>query len=138
MGIREKGREIAMQALYQYSVQGSEVLENLTFDWVRSGTSEKVTKFAESLFRGAAENSKESDALIDRFLTNWTPDRLGIVERAILRLAVYEILHKEDIPAEVSIVEAVNLARKFCDPDSYKFINGVLDAVIGHTRKAAS
>ena len=138
MGIREKGREIAMQALYQYAVQGGEILEDLTFDWVRSGTSDKVTGFAESLIHGAAEHSGESDALIDRFLTNWSPDRLGVVERAILRLAVYEIMHREDIPAEVSVTEAVTLAKKFCDPDSYKFINGVLDAVIGHTRKAAT
>ena len=127
-----------MQALYQHSVQGDEVLENLSFDWVRGNVSSKVIDFASDLIRGAAVKSKESDVLIDRFLTNWSPDRLGQVERSILRLAVFEILYRDEIPSEVSISEAVSLAKKFCDSDSYKLINGVLDAIVGHTRQTAS
>jgi len=137
MGIRRKGREIAMQALYQVAIQGEGVLEELTFDWLRSGTSSSITDFATGLIRGAVEKSSESDLLINRFLINWSPERLGLVERSILRLAVFEILHRGEIPSEVSVTEAVSLARKFCDPEAYKLINGVLNAVIGHTRKAA-
>lgn len=135
MGIREKGREIAVQALYQVSMLGPAVSTGITFDWVKEGTSTKVTSFAAELVRGVVAHLDACDAVINRNLTNWKPDRLGHLERSILRLAVYEYLYREEIPFEVSITEAVSLAKRFCDTDSYKFVNGVLDAVVGNTTR---
>jgi N utilization substance protein B len=133
MGIREKGREIAVQALYQVSMLGPEVGKEISFDWVKENTSSKVTAFATELLHGVVAHLDTCDAVINRNLTNWKPDRLGHLERAILRLAVYEYLYLLEIPYEVSITEAVSLAKRFCDTDSYKFVNGVLDAVVGNT-----
>jgi len=135
MGIRQKGREVAIQALYQVSLMGPEVASSITYEWIRSDTSEKIKSFAVELVCGVVEHLEECDREINRTLTNWTPDRVGHLERSILRLAVFEFLYREEIPPEVTITEAITLAKRYCDPDAYKFVNGVLDAVVGNTRK---
>jgi len=88
-----------------------------------------VRLFADPLIRGALEHRDEADALIKQHARNWELHRIAAVDRNILRLAIYEMLHREDIPPVVSINEAVDIAKKFSTQDSGKFVNGILDQV---------
>jgi N utilization substance protein B len=85
--------------------------------------------FFEVLIRGVAQNQPAIDAEIESHLENWTLQRLGRIERAILRLGCYELLHRDEIPREVSLDEMVELSKSFCDARSKEFVNGVLDAI---------
>ncbi|HIB69282.1 MAG TPA: transcription antitermination factor NusB [Phycisphaerales bacterium] len=85
--------------------------------------------FFESLLRGAWDNREVIDEQLRERLENWSLDRVGHLERAILRLGCYEILHRDDIPRKVSINEMVELSKSFCDMKSKDFINGVLDSI---------
>ncbi len=88
-----------------------------------------VRAFADPLIRGTLGHRQEIDDLIQKYATNWSLHRMAAVDRNILRLAVYEILHREDIPPVVSINEAVDIAKKFSTRDSGKFVNGLLDRI---------
>jgi len=88
-----------------------------------------VRLFADPLIRGALEHRDESDALIKLHAKNWELHRIAAVDRNILRLAIFEMLHRDDIPPVVSINEAVDIAKKFSTQDSGKFVNGILDKV---------
>ena len=88
-----------------------------------------IRLFAEPLIRGALENRAEADELIKKHAKNWELHRIAAVDRNILRLGIFEMLHREDIPPVVSINEAVDIAKKFSTQDSGKFVNGILDKV---------
>jgi len=88
-----------------------------------------VRLFADPLIRCALEHRDEADALIKKHAKNWDLPRMAAVDRNILRLAIYEMLHRDDIPPVVSINEAVDIAKKFSTEDSGKFVNGILDKV---------
>ena len=96
-----------------------------------------VRLFAEPLIRGALEHQQEADELIKKFARNWELHRIAAVDRNILRLAIYEMLHRDDIPPVVSINEAVDIAKKFSTQDSGKFVNGILDKVKGELLRPA-
>ena len=89
------------------------------------------------MIRGTIENCAEIDLLIQKYLQNWDFHRVAVVDRNILRLATYEMLHREDIPPVVSINEAVDIAKKFSTQDSGKFVNGILDKVKGELMRSA-
>jgi N utilization substance protein B len=88
-----------------------------------------VRLFADPLIRGALEHRDQADELIKRHAKNWDLHRIAAVDRNILRLAIFEMLHRDDIPPVVSINEAVDIAKKFSTQDSGKFVNGILDKV---------
>jgi N utilization substance protein B len=90
-----------------------------------------VRLFADPLIRGALEHRDEADGIIKKHAQNWELHRIAAVDRNILRLAIFEMLHREDIPPIVSINEAVDIAKKFSTQDSGKFVNGILDKVKG-------
>ena len=126
---RRLAREAAFKALFQVDVGNIEPgkalkysLEDLTL------TSEEVT-FAGELFRGAINVMDELNSTIKEHLVRWELDRIAAVDRCLLRLAIYEILHRPDIPPAVTINEALELGKKFSEPDSVSFINGVLDKI---------
>ena len=85
--------------------------------------------FADPLIRGTLEHRDEADEVIKKHAKNWELHRIAAVDRNILRLAIYEMLHRDDIPPVVSINEAVDIAKKFSTQDSGKFVNGILDKV---------
>jgi N utilization substance protein B len=85
--------------------------------------------FAEPLIKGVLQHRDEIDERIKKFCKNWDFNRIAVVDRNVMRLAIYEMLHREDIPPVVSINEAVDIAKKFSTPDSGKFVNGILDKV---------
>ena len=89
----------------------------------------EVRLFAEPLIRGTIEHRDEADAKIRQYAKNWDLQRMAVVDRNIMRLAIYEMLHRDDIPPVVSINEAVDIAKKFSTPESGKFVNGILDKI---------
>ena len=93
--------------------------------------------FAEPLIRGTLEHRDELDTLIKKHAKNWDLHRMATVDRNIMRLAAYEMLHRDDIPPVVSINEAVDIAKKFSTEDSGRFVNGILDKIKGDLMRPA-
>jgi N utilization substance protein B len=162
MGMRREARERAVQFLFQFDLNKSENLEQaLDQFWdsqrdaaiaeekgkARWGetielpppTSDETAmrRFAEPLIRGTLENREALDAKIKSYATNWDLGRMAVVDRNILRLAVYEMLYRDDIPPVVSINEAVDIAKRFSTDDSGRFVNGILDKVKGDLMRPA-
>ncbi len=130
MGLRRDGREAAIQFLYQVDTHRPEkVDEALAAFWKQNEEPQNVRDFANDLLRGALEKLPEIDAKIRTLADNWDFERLAVVDRNILRLAVYEMLFRPEIPPVVSINEAIEIAKKFSTAESGKFVNGLLDRV---------
>lgn len=130
MGKRRSGRELAFRLLFQLDVGGGTPSE--VFEMARSASeaSADVWHFARELARGAWEARPELDPLIEKYASGWTIDRMANADRNLLRLAAFEILHREDIPPSVSINEAVELAKEYSTQDSPKFVNGILGSLV--------
>ncbi|MBN1687851.1 MAG: transcription antitermination factor NusB [Candidatus Omnitrophica bacterium] len=132
---RTLAREYALQILYQVEMNPgklSEIIENF---WSHQGQPAKeVQEFAEVLVKGTLQNQQEIDKVISNAAENWELGRMAVVDKNIMRAATYELLYLEDVPQKVSINEAVNMAKKFSQEDSGKFVNGILDK-INHSEK---
>lgn len=131
---RRRGREAALQMLYQWEIgRLSMPLVRSTFWDVgqpeAGALSERIRSFAERLASGTAEHIATLDPMIDAQATHWRIERMPVVDRLILRLAVYELLHEAETPRPVVIDEALELAGRFSTPEAVKFINGVLDGI---------
>lgn len=127
---RTKAREYALQILYQMEIR-KEGCEGLIESFMEreTGDEKSVMEFTRQLVKGTAENMKEIDAAITKYATNWQIGRMAVIDRNILRMAAFEILYLDDIPPKVSINEAVDMAKKYGDKDSGKFVNGILDRI---------
>lgn len=162
MGKRREARERAVQFLFQYDLNKPDNLDeavDLFWETQRaaaiagdrgaaswgekpelpapSANDEEVRRFADPLIRGAVEHRDESDDLIRKYALNWDIKRMAAVDRNVLRLAIYEMLHRDDIPPVVSINEAVDIAKRFSTRGSGKFVNGILDKVKGELMRPA-
>lgn len=124
---RRTSREKAMQALYQIDIAGEIDPKIALLNTLKEG--EENNEFLEQLVLGVLENKEEIDSIIEKNLENWTIDRMGTVDRNILRLAVFELIYMKEIPENVSINEAIEIAKVFGDEESRRFINGVLSKV---------
>jgi len=154
MGTRREARERAVQFLFQYDLNPpgnlDEALDQFWESQRTAALAEEKAKaawgeekelppptaedsavrlFAEPLIRGALEHRNQIDEQIKSHAKNWDLHRMAVVDRNVLRLAIYEMLHREDIPPVVSINEAVDIAKKFSTQDSGKFVNGILDKI---------
>ena len=130
MGLRRDGREAVIQFLYQLDTyRPVNVEESLTAFWKQNDEPKNVRDFADVLLRGVLEKMPEVDAKIRTLADNWDFERLAVVDRNSLRLAVYEMLFCPEIPPVVSINEAIEIAKKFSTAESGKFVNGLLDRV---------
>ena len=129
MGNRSRAREAALKTLYQMDVTGDPPADALKIFFRHHRVAVGSQPFVSRLVEGTAKHLAEIDPLIRRHATNWTLERMAIVDRNILRLGVYELLHETETPPKVVINEAVDLAKRFGTPDSGKFVNGVLDAI---------
>lgn len=127
MASRRKGRIAAFQALY--ALECGACLEDLTFDWSTGDTVPEWVPFARLLLQGTVDNLPAVDEIIAAHLDHWDISRLKKVDLAILRLSSYALLYQSSIPANVTIDEAVHIAKEFSANESYRFINGVLDAI---------
>jgi len=131
---RHRAREAALQILYQWDVGGGDVdgaAETFfTFQWPNAEPpSDALRTFASTLAHDAVERLDAVDALIAETTANWRPERMAVVDRLILRMAVCELLRDPDTPPAVVINEALELARTFSTEESVRFINGMLDAI---------
>ena len=129
MGTRRQARELAMQALFYMDMQSNVSLQMLEPFCRNFRPPKKVTPFFLTLVNGVVETKTEIDALIERFSKNWKISRMSCVDRNVMRIAVYELLHCEDIPPKVSINEAVDVGKKFGTEESGAFINGIMDSI---------
>ncbi len=129
---RRDGREAAVQYLYGNDVQGvvDASPEKLETFWSLRAANAFVREFATELINGVVEHSTEIDASIRRHLENFSFQRLSVVDRNILRLGAYEILHADHIPPQAAINEAIEIAKRFGGEESAGFINGILDKVL--------
>lgn len=128
-GARHKAREVALQVLYEIDSVEHKPDEALNHILSRIEVSEDVVIFARELVNGVIQNREQLDQNIRDFAPAWPLDQISIVDRNILRLAIYEIIHDKKIPVKVAINEAVELAKAFGSNSSSRFINGVLGSV---------
>jgi transcription antitermination protein NusB len=133
MAARHRSRKRALQVLFEWDVRGEPIERAIShyYESLYSEESEnkpKPDKFMEELARGTVANATEIDKSIEAKSERWRLERMPIVDRNILRLAIYE-LSQQAVPAPVVIDEALELARKFSNDESISFINGILDAV---------
>lgn len=128
---RRRAREWAVQLLFQLDFNPAETLDPVfaAFWQEAQPESREAMDFTERLVRGTTENRADIDATLARYAQNWDVVRMGAVERAALRMAIYEMLHCTDIPPVVSINEAVDVAKYFSTTESGKFVNGILDRI---------
>lgn len=129
---RTRAREFALQILYQMDItkeNPEEIIENFWEYQSDHPIEPDIKDFAASIVKGVAENLNTIDEKIVKHATNWQLKRMAVVERNILRLASFELLFCDDIPAKVSINEAVDLAKRFSGNEAGKFVNGILDKV---------
>ena len=129
MASRHEAREYALQMLYQAEAGGTAMSGVLPEFWAQNEAPPEVRGFAERLAEGTFGALPEIDLLLEGTLDNWRLERLGIVERSILRLAIFEFLHEAETPRIVIINEAIELAKRFGGEDSGHFVNGILDAL---------
>ena len=162
MGKRREARERAVQFLFQHDINPPDDLGSALEQFWQTQRAAAIAEdkgvatwgqptelppptadeaavrlFADPLIRGALEHREESDELIRKHAINWELHRIAAVDRNILRLAIYEMLHRDDIPPVVSINEAVDIAKKFSTQESGKFVNGILDKVKGELLRPA-
>jgi N utilization substance protein B len=129
MPSRHQAREYALQMLYQSEVGGASMPDVVAHFWQQEDVPEDVRRFAERLALGTIDDLEEIDRLLRESIENWRLERLGTVDRSVLRLAVHEFLHEPDTPRIVIIDEAIELAKRFGGEESGQFVNGILDAL---------
>lgn len=141
---RRRARELALRALYQIDQTGRPATEALGALWDSQSAEDEDAlmgrppedderDYAARLVQGVSARQSDIDALIETASTNWRISRMPVVDRNILRLAGYELLACHDVPASVSINEAVELAKQYGEKDSRAFVNGILDRIAAET-----
>lgn len=130
MGKRRSGRELAFRLLFQMDVGGGTPAEVFEVAREASDASSEVWLFAAQVARGTWEKRDEIDPIIERFASGWTLERMANADRNLLRMALYEILFRPEIPPSVSVNEAVELAKEYSTAESSRFLNGILGAFL--------
>ena len=126
---RRHARGLALQILFQWDFHGSTGCGPEQF-WSQRQTSTHVQEFAGQLVTGVQTHHGELDDLITAHAKNWTIDRMPLVDRNILRQAIYELIWMSDVPAKVTVNEAIELTKCFADEETGRFVNGILDHII--------
>ena len=137
-GRRRKAREIALQFLYQ--LEQNDASDPGPYEaefWARHPLDDEARAFASALVYGTKRHQAPIDSRLAESIEHWDLDRMAVVDRNILRLAVYELLFEPAIPAKVTINEAIEIAKKFGTAESSRFINGVLDRIHRELRPAS-
>ena len=129
---RTQAREFALQILFQQDLNPEPAEELLKVFWETNPSPPEVQEYVEKIVRGTLSHLVEIDGVLSKYAEHWELPRMAVVDRNILRLSTYELLYLEEIPPKVAINEAVNIAKKFSQEESGKFVNGILDK-ISHT-----
>jgi len=129
VGVRREGRENAVQALYAIELGPAQPREALHLFWESNRFKPAAKAFAQELLAGLLDKGDELDARISAKSPNWSISRMGKIDLAIIRLAAYELIYREDIPKNVTINEAIEIAKKYGSEESPAFVNGILDEI---------
>jgi transcription antitermination protein NusB len=127
MGGRHEARQWAVQFLFQRDFNAGDIESALAEFWQDKKSGDKARLFAEELIRGVESKKDELDRLIRKYAEHWDVKRMGAVDRNVMRVALYEMTQRPDIPPVVSINEAVEIAKDLSGVESGKFVNGILD-----------
>jgi N utilization substance protein B len=135
MTFRRKAREYALQMLFQFDITRKR--EGLTDQfWAHRKIIPVVRTYSDRLVEGVLNHLGEIDCLIQEYAQHWSLERIAIVDRNVLRFAIYEILYMEEIPAKVTIDEAIEITKKYGDQSSGAFVNGILDRIVKEEPRA--
>ncbi|MBF0483249.1 MAG: transcription antitermination factor NusB [Candidatus Omnitrophica bacterium] len=128
---RSLAREHTLKILYQAEINRRSMSDSVRIYWTENPEEKDTTvqSFCERLINGLEPNVAKVDAEISKYTENWQLKRMAVIDRNILRIGVYELLMTDDIPPKVTINEAVELAKKYGDMESGKFVNGILDKI---------
>jgi transcription antitermination factor NusB len=126
---RTRGRELALQFLYQLDLVGPELIDEASEFLASQETDRETRAFALELIQGTQEHLPDLNRVIGEVAQNWDIARMAVIDRNVLRLATYELLHKSDIPPKVAINEAIELGKRYSTQNSGAFINGILDKI---------
>ena len=138
MGHRRQGREYALQLLFQVEMTRDSIAEVEQRFWVSQNPNQVARAFASELAVGTLEKLVDIDERIARATEHWRPERMAVVDRNVLRIAVFELVHSQETPTAVVMDEAIEVVRKFGAPESAPFINGVLDAIRRDVERAGT
>ena len=136
MSRRRKAREIALQTLYAEEVSGADWRAAFHDNVERRKPSDEVVEYAMRLVVNVTEEKADLDRRISERLENWAIERVSVVDRTILRIALSELLHCPEVPTNVIMNEAIEIAQKFSTADAGRFVNGVLDRLAREVRGA--
>ena len=136
MGKRRAARELALKFLYQTEFNSNSPDSELNSFCDRANVSEEVQNFTQALIKNILFHKKEVDELLEKISANWSPDRMAVIDKNILRLGICELLFDPTAPPKVVINEAVEIAKKFGTEESPDFINGILDKVFKDSKVA--
>jgi len=126
---RRQGREAALQALYLQEASLQDLGAIPAHTWSAEPLTPKIREFARSLAAGVLAHQADIDALIKKVAENWEMKRMAAIDRSLLRLSAFELLHEKDTPINVIINEALEIAKKYSTAESSKFVNGILDKI---------
>ena len=129
MSIRRKARELVLQSLYQSELNGKPVSETFVLLREHFEINKKALPYAAELVEGLVEHHNDLDQRISQQAKNWRMERMSLIDRNIIRIGVYELCFRPDIPAQVVINEAVEVAKRFSTDGAVPFINGILDGI---------
>lgn len=126
---RREGRIIAFQAIFSYDFNKKSLEDLLNFDWFEEEYSTEGFDYARYLVKGTIENIDFIDSKIKSKLRNWDFERISNIDKAVLRFSIFSMFFEKDLPEKVIINEAVEIVKNFGSEESYKFVNGMLDAL---------
>lgn len=134
MGLRRKSRELALQFFFGHDFQGKDcdadaLRSELALFTTYFDTGKKSLPYAEAIILGLCEHWNEIDELLQRHAHNWRIERMAAVDRNLLRIAAWEMLYNDEVPPQVAINEALEIAKRYSTPDAVGFINGILDSL---------
>ena len=129
MKTRRRARRVTLETLYEYDIVSHDPAEVLEQRLEASPMERAGVEFAQQLIHGVIAYQEQMDTLIARFAPEWPLDQMAVIDRNVLRIAMYEFLVTDETPVKVAINEAVELAKRYGEADSSKFVNGILDRI---------
>lgn len=135
MGLRRQARELALQTLFQHDILKEHPAQETVVPEakrvpVEAEVPAEAILFVDQLVQGVLAKAPELDALLKQFAEHWSVERMAVVDRNVLRCALYELLYLDDIPAKVTINEAIEIAKRYGSEESGAFVNGILDRIV--------
>jgi N utilization substance protein B len=129
MGQRRKAREEALRILFRLEFENSQAEKTLNQYWENKKASEEIKEYSNWLVNGIISNQSKIDNIIQQVSEHWRISRMALVDRNILRMAVFELLYEENVAPAIVINEAIEIAKKYSGDEAATFVNGVLDAI---------